>query len=302
MISRLLLSGRLAEAVANTLATRLPELSVRARQQPEPDDLAWADSYSAFQWPESARAVSFDWAHSMGAGVDTFLDHKAQIGVLTRTIGRMPERMGTFVLALLLERSHHLAEYAQAQRRREWHPRNLDPLPQRATVLGTGAVAAGIAGVLTRHGLEVTGVNRSGRPAAHFTTVVPWAEKGSALDGCPLLVLALPASRSTVGIVDEAVLDRLASAQLVNVGRGSTLNLAALQRALAEGTVTRAHLDVFEREPLDAGSWLWTHPAVRITPHVAAVTTVDEAAEAIAVTYEDLRAGRTPASLVTDRG
>src|ERR1035437_3678538 len=200
--SRLLLSCRLASAVAEDLATSLPELLLRVRQRPGCEDLTWADSYSGFVWPMTERHASFDWVHAMGAGVDRFLEHSSSIGVLTRTVGGMPERMGNFVLALLLEQAHHLNAYAEAQRRREWKPVDAIPLPERCVVIGTGATAAGIATVLGRHGIDVVGVNRSGRPADGFRMVHAWEALDRALDGCQLLVLALPATPYTNGIVN----------------------------------------------------------------------------------------------------
>jgi len=212
----------------------------------------------------------------------------------------MPERMGNFVLALLLEQAHHLNAYAESQRRREWVPLDAIPLPERCVVLGTGATAAGIAAVLGRHGIDVVGVNRSGTPANGFRVVHAWEVLDRALDGCQLLVLALPATPSTRGIVNDQVLGLLSSAQVVNVGRGSTLDLRALEASLGNGSVTRAHLDVFAAEPPDPDIWLWNHPAVRMTPHVAALTTVDDVVEAIVGSYQDLTHRRTPALLVGD--
>lgn len=297
----LLLSGRLGHEAAGLLARLLPQLPVRAPERPSADDLEWADAFSGFAWPESPGPVAFDWVHAMGAGVDGFVGHAGQIGTLTRTVGGMPERMGTFVLALLLEHAHHLGAYADDQGHRRWRPQEPLPLPKRAAVLGTGAIASGIARVLDRHGIRVIGVNRSGAPAEGFGGVVPWHAVEEALEGCDLLVAALPGSSATAGIIDRNVLGRLRGAQFVNVGRGCTLDVVALRTALTEGWLSRAHLDVFETEPPDTNSWLWTHPAVRITPHVAALTTVDDVVDAIVTTFEDLSRGVPPRLLVDRR-
>ncbi len=298
---RLLLSGRLGHEAADALARLLPQLSLRARESPSADDLEWADAFSGFAWPESPSPVTFDWVHAMGAGVDRFVEHSGQMGTLTRTLGGMPDRMGAFVLALLLDHAHHLRAYADDQGHRRWRPQEPRPLPKRAVVLGTGAIASGIARMLDRHSIQVIGVNRSGTVAESFGGVVSWHRLEEALEGCDLLVAALPGSSATAGIIDRNVLRRLRAAQFVNVGRGCTLDVVALQTALEEGWLSQAHLDVFESEPLDASSWLWTHPAVRITPHVAALTTVDDVVDAIATTFEDLNRGVPPRLLVDQR-
>jgi phosphoglycerate dehydrogenase-like enzyme len=238
----------------------------------------------------------------MGAGVDAVIEHSEHIGTLTRTVGRMPERMGHFVLALILDHVHHLGSYAEAQRARSWLPQEPLPMPQRAVVLGTGPIGAGIAQALGRHGLDVVGVNRSGSPAPGFAMVHPWPDLERAMIDCDLLVAALPASSSTRGIIDVDVLKHLGSAQLVNVGRGSTLDLDGLRTALDDGHVSHAHIDVFDREPLDVDSWLWTHPAVRITPHVAALTVTEDVVDAIVAAFHDLSRGLRPALSVDQQG
>ncbi|KQX65662.1 hypothetical protein ASD06_08510 [Angustibacter sp. Root456] len=290
----MLLSGRLGQPVAVALADLLPQVSVRVREHPDSDDVGWAQAYTGFMWPQVPGPVAFEWVHAMGAGVDDFVDHSSQIGLLTRTIGGMPERMGTFVLALLLDHAHHLTAYAEAQRRRQWRPLGPAPLPSRAVVLGTGQIASGIARALGLHGVHVTGVNRSGRLASDFDTVYPWRDIDAALDGCQVLISALPASPATKGIISDTVLGSLRETQFINVGRGSTVDLSALQSALTRGSVVQADLDVFEVEPLEAASWLWAHPQVRITPHVGALSTVDDVVEAIATTFAELARGVRP--------
>ena len=58
-------------------------------------------------------------------------------------------------------------------------------------------------------------------------------------------------------------------AYLINVGRGAHVDELALIRAIDEGQLSGACLDVFSAEPLDSASPLWTHPKVTVTPHVA---------------------------------
>jgi phosphoglycerate dehydrogenase-like enzyme len=78
------------------------------------------------------------------------------------------------------------------------------------------------------------------------------------------------------------------SAYLVNVGRGPTVRLDALDGALNAGELRGAALDVFETEPLPADHPLWRHPEVLITPHVAGVGP-HEAERRFAVLRENCR-------------
>ena len=58
-------------------------------------------------------------------------------------------------------------------------------------------------------------------------------------------------------------------AHLVNVARGSLVDQQALRAALDDGRVARASLDAVDPEPLPEGHWLYTHPSVRLSPHIS---------------------------------
>ena len=85
-----------------------------------------------------------------------------------------------------------------------------------------------------------------------------------------VLISLLPATEQTRHAVDAGVLALLPSrAWVVNVGRGATLDEAALLDALRSDRLAGAALDVFETEPLPADSPLWDEPRVLISPHAA---------------------------------
>ena len=84
------------------------------------------------------------------------------------------------------------------------------------------------------------------------------------------VVVAAPATARTRHLLDAAAFAAMKpGAHVVNIARGSLVDQEALRRALDDGTVARATLDTVEPEPLPAGHWLYTHPAVRLTPHIS---------------------------------
>jgi phosphoglycerate dehydrogenase-like enzyme len=90
---------------------------------------------------------------------------------------------------------------------------------------------------------------------------------------CDYVVLALPSTPATHHIIAEAELKAMKpSAYLVNIGRGAAVDEAALVRALREGWIAGAGLDVFEQEPLPVASPLWNLENALISPHVAGDT------------------------------
>ena len=100
-----------------------------------------------------------------------------------------------------------------------------------------------------------------------------------------ILILSLPGTKETRGLLDKAKLALLPDgALLINVGRGSALNEAALERELRAGRL-RAALDVFEHEPLPEDSPLWGCPNLLITPHVAGNMTLPHTVERIVALF-----------------
>ena len=118
------------------------------------------------------------------------------------------------------------------------------------------------------------------------------------LKQCDHIVLALPSTASTRHLIGRPELARMKpTACLYNVGRGACVDTAALTQALASGQIAGAGLDVFEEEPLPAGSPLRRMPNVLVMPHASAIAPqyLDIAAEEFA---ENLRRFDSGAALL----
>lgn len=304
LVARMILSGPLAAPVADRLAELAPDLATRVVPAGPlaAADLAWADSWSGRDLPANLPRSRVRWVHSMTAGVDTMVGALADAAgplVLTRTIGAMPARIGTYVLAHVLDDALRLGDYRAQQTRGEWRQLPADDVPGRtAVVLGTGAIGSGVAAALRGAGLRVVGANRGGTPRPAFDDVVGLDALPAVLPACDVLVCALPLTETTRGLVEEALLGRLGGALVVNVGRGACVDPVALRGALDAGRVRRAVLDVVETEPLPAGDWRWSHPRVTLTPHVSGPTLPDDVAPAIVRNRELLAAGVVPGTAV----
>jgi phosphoglycerate dehydrogenase-like enzyme len=103
--------------------------------------------------------------------------------------------------------------------------------------------------------------------------IYPGAAVRSMVAECDYLVVTLPLTPETRSLINEELLRAMKpSAFLVNVGRGSVIDEAALIKALKKGWIAGAGLDVFETEPLPADSPLWSMNNVIISPHVSGFT------------------------------
>jgi phosphoglycerate dehydrogenase-like enzyme len=131
----------------------------------------------------------------------------------------------------------------------------------RATAAKLAVLGARVSGT-SRRDVEVEGVGEVLHPDA-------LAERIGEFDG---IVVTLPGTDRTRHLVgDEALAAAKPGAVVVNVGRGSVIDEAALVRELQSGRIAYAALDVVEEEPLDPGSPLWDMPNVLISPHTAAM-------------------------------
>ncbi|MDO5646937.1 NAD(P)-dependent oxidoreductase [Paracoccus sp. (in: a-proteobacteria)] len=153
---------------------------------------------------------------------------------------------------------------------------------RRVVVLGMGELGQATARMLAGVGFDVVGANRSGHPVPGFPTH-PLTDLNDLLPRTDLLITLLPATPDTENLLDAARLALLpAGAWIINPGRGTLMDEAALTTMLAQNPTARAVLDVFRTEPLPADHPFWTHPQITVTPHIAAATRPETAALTVA--------------------
>jgi phosphoglycerate dehydrogenase-like enzyme len=176
---------------------------------------------------------------------------------------------------LLLRRRLHTTLAAQSEKRWIQNELTADPWPatlhgSAMTILGLGTTGTEVARRAHAFGMRVTGIRRQfDQPKPEFVDRVlgPDAlEQG--LRGCDVLVVAAPALAETERLIGATQIELLnRGAIIANVARGRIVDESAMIEALKSGHLGGAVLDVFDREPLEASSPLWTAPNVVITPH-----------------------------------
>jgi phosphoglycerate dehydrogenase-like enzyme len=175
-------------------------------------------------------------------------------------------------LALVLASQRGVDEAARAMPSGTWSPRPRSSLAdRRVMVLGYGSVGAAIGRRLDAFAVEVVAVARTRRTDAG-RTVHGLDELAALLPTVDVVVVSLPLTQDTDGLVDAAFLAALPDGVLVvNVGRGRVVDTDALVVEVSSGRL-RAALDVTEPEPLPPEHPLWRSPGVLITPHVGGFT------------------------------
>jgi phosphoglycerate dehydrogenase-like enzyme len=291
-----------AEPIVERLRPSRPDIEFRASHPKVASaaDVAWAEALVGFKRP-AAGLGNARWVHCIGAGVDGWTRGITWPGnvLLTRTTQSFAIPIGEYVLARVLAAAQEIPALVHDQDARRW--RSFVPSVVHGThavVIGTGDLGRGIAERLTALGITVVGVSRSGREAAGFQRVVPQSALEEVLPDTQWLVLAAPLTDETRGMINDAVLGLVRDCWLINVARAPLVDEAAMLRALDDGRLAGAALDVFNDEPLPTESPLWSHPRVMISPHIAGVTSIPGAVDGFLSALKALEGGRMPERVV----
>ncbi len=193
---------------------------------------------------------------------------------VSNAAGTAATEIAEFVLARLLEDVKQLPALATAQGDRRWRQLYGEGLAGSDVVLvGFGAINQAVARLLAAFGAKVRVVRRtpSETPAPGVLEELADHRLADLLPGARHVVCSVPETARTRGWFDAEMLALIGDgALLVNVGRGSLLDEAALRRECASGRI-RAAVDVFAVEPLPPVSELWATPGLRISGHCASV-------------------------------
>lgn len=248
-------------------------------------------------------------AFNLGAGVDALAaDPTLPDCPLVRAVEPdMTMRMTEWIVLQVLTHHRQALAYLDQQRSREW--RDLDQPPASAVrvgMMGMGTLGSDAAEVLSRLGFQVAGWSRTPKTVDGVEMFSGDAGLDRFLRRTDILVVLLPLTDATRGILDAKLIGQLSQSNplgpiLINAGRGGLQNEADILAALKDGTLKGASLDVFNQEPLPATSPMWDAPNLILTPHVAAITDPVSTVGNIVAQMEAFEAG-APLKNVVDRG
>ena len=230
------------------------------------------------------RATRLEWIQIMGAGADRYTLVNAIPGgvTMTRVRGTFAPRIAEYVLAHMLAITQRLREAARQQASHRWESYVPGILSEKVLgIWGLGAIGREVARKAAFIGMRVVGLDAEVGQAEGVVRCFRPGQEHEFLPGVDFLVLTLPLTHETLGLVNFEVLKSLKhSAYLINVCRGRVVVERDLIRALKEGLLAGAVLDVVEKEPLGPSSELWDLPGVTITPHMSGFSYPHECVEA----------------------
>lgn len=255
-------------------------------------------------------AAALQWLCVPSAGAEAYLSpalYANPDAALTNSSGAYGVTISEHIVMVTLELMRRQMEYNELVASRRWR-RDLSIRSirdSRITLLGAGDIGREAAKKLAGFGPQnITAVNRSGMSDFElFDRVLPVSALDEVLPGTDLLVMSLPGTPESAGVMDARRLALLPKdAFLVNVGRGSAIDQAALLALMQSGHLSGAALDVFETEPLPKDDLLWDCPRLLITPHCAGNMTLGYTLDRIVALFledfENYCAGKPLARLV----
>ena len=213
------------------------------------------------------RFVNLRYIQLTSAGFDRIdLNYvKAKAITMKNARGVYSIPLAEFVLARVLERYKRLETFREQQTEKKWNKlRDLQELfGKRILIIGCGSVGTECAKRFKAFDCEVVGIDVIPRADDRYSYMVGLEELNDELTDADVIVLTLPLTNETRGLIDRKRLKLIKkSGILINIARGPVIDQAALEEW--DGN---AILDVFEEEPLIQSSSLWGKENFYITPH-----------------------------------
>jgi phosphoglycerate dehydrogenase-like enzyme len=241
-----------------------------------------------FDFPQHERfpllelAPKLRWVQTSSAGVGPLV-HRLGLQdshlIVTTASGIHAQPLAEFVFAALLFHSKKIGQLQRDQKMKAWNRFSGNELAgQTMAIIGPGRIGREIARIARAFRMRVVALARDADPARAqalgVDQVYGRAELLTMLGEADCLVICAPQTPETVDLLGPAEMAALKPGVVfVNIGRGTIVDDAALERGLRSGQIAFAALDVFREEPLPADSPFWELPNVLINPHSA--STVD---------------------------
>lgn len=256
-----------------------------------------------------SRADRLKVVSNMAVGYNNIdVDAATRRGILvTNTPGVLTETTADLTFALLLATARRLVESAQLIRDGKWKTwtpmlmTGQDVYGATMGIVGLGRIGESLAKRAKGFDMNVLYYNRSRKPDAEHELGLEYTDFDSLLKRSDFVCIMTPYTPETRNLIGERELSLMKrSAVLINTARGGIVNEEALYRALANGDIWAAGLDVFEEEPVDPAHPLLSLPNVVALPHIGSASIATRTNMAILAADNLIRGltGREPAHLV----
>jgi len=270
------------------LRGQLPDCDIRLLSQLTEQERAGAElAIVANPLPgDIAQLPSLKWVHSVWAGVEGMMAELAHMpfDIVRLVDSNLAQTMSEAVLAWVMYLHRDMPRYRIQQALAQWQQQPyVEPGDRYVVILGLGELGQKSALRLAENGFSVSGWSRSLKTVAGIRCFAGEQGLSEGIGQADIIVNLLPLTAETKGLMNAEFFSQIKpGTSLINFGRGATISESDLISALAEGQVGHAVLDVFEQEPLSAGSELWSNPNITLLPHISAPTSITTASLIVA--------------------
>jgi glyoxylate/hydroxypyruvate reductase A len=258
--------------------------------------VVWSPTQAFIDAQQHVKAI-----FTLGAGVDALLKLRLPaVPVIRIEDGGMGVQMADYVCHAVLRHVRQFDVYEAAMQAGEWRPmrpRMREKFP--VGVMGLGVLGAQVARCLHAFGFPVRGWSRSAKEISGVACYVGAAQFNDFLAATRILVCILPLTPETRDIMNHDSLSKLRrDAYVINVARGAHLVEEDLIALIESGHIAGATLDVFRNEPMPEDHPFRAYPQIRLTPHIAAQTWMDESVKQIAAKIGAIERGEPVTGIV----
>ena len=221
------------------------------------------------------KLPNLTWVQTTSAGIERLMDKSLRSDyILTNAKDVFGESMSEYVFGYLLFHEKKILERIRAQQSKHWQRQESGLLRDKTIgLLGVGSIGAHLASTAKHFAMNVRGFTRESESCEDVDVYYHHPNLLKFVEGLDYLVTVLPRTEDTNKVVDADLFDTLPShAIFINVGRGNAVDEPALIKALNEGKIAAAVLDVFAEEPLPKEHPFWTTPNLLMTFHTSAIS------------------------------
>jgi phosphoglycerate dehydrogenase-like enzyme len=224
------------------------------------------------------KAMRLKWIHVLSAGVDNLpIESIQKRGIIVTNVrGIHKIQMSEYAISMLLQVYRQGKSVIKNEENHVWdkHAVALREITGKTmVVVGTGAIGSEVARLGKAFRMNTIGVSRSGRKVEHFDKNYKISELNQALAQADFVISVLPSTGETKDIFQYDQFKAMPNHTVfLNMGRGDAVLEEDLLKAIQEGEIEHAVLDVVKEEPLPKGHPFWTEENMTLTPHISGIS------------------------------
>lgn len=238
----------------------------------ELEDVEVLICYNPFETLDISKMKNLKWIQLSSIGVDQVQKEKAvkQNIIVSNNKGGYSIAISEWVISKILELCKHSYKFYKNKENKIWKMDTslLELYGKTVGIIGTGTIGIETAKRLKPFGVNVFGVNTTGRKVEFFDKCFAKENTNEMLKECDIVVVLIPGTEETYHFVNERSFSAMKDGVFfINAARGSVVDERALIKNIQNKKIKGAALDVFEKEPLAEDSPFWNFENVIINPH-----------------------------------